>query len=109
MLRMVQIVPTRVTGEITRTRVTKVTREAVTKVTKEVITMATKEGVEVSRGGDTTPMQTKTRVVGPGVGVIVTTPHRETTLPPPPVQVRIKVRTFVLMAWLSSLIMMSII
>ena len=87
---VVQIVPTRDKGRITKTRGTKVTREVVTK--------ATKEGgrVEVSRGEDTTPMRTKTRVVDPVVGVIGTTPHRETSPLLPPVQVRIKVRTFVL-------------
>ena len=53
---MVQIVPTRVTGGITKTRVTKVIREAVTKVIREA--------AEVSKGGDITPMRTKTRVVG---------------------------------------------
>ena len=90
---VVQIVPTRDKGEISRTRVTKVTKEV----------------VEVSRGGDTTPMQTKTRVVGPVVGVTDTTPHRETSLLLLPLQVRIKVRTFVLMTWLLSLIMMFII
>ena len=62
---VVQIVPTRDKGGITRTRVTKVTREVVTKATKEV--------VEVSRGEDTTPTQTKTRVVDPVVGVTDTT------------------------------------
>ena len=91
---VVQIVPTRDKGCITKTRRTTVTRE--------VVTMATMEGVEVSRGEDTTPMQTKTRVVDPVAGEINTTPHKETTLPPPPVQVRIKVRTFVLMTWLLS-------
>ena len=60
---MVQIVPTRDVGVITRTKVTKVTREL----------------VEVSRGEDITPMQTKTRVVGPVVGATVTNPHRETS------------------------------
>ena len=75
MPQMVQIVPTRDKGGITRTRVTKVTREVVTKATKEV--------VEVSRGADTTPMRTKTRAVDPVVGVTDTTPHRE-----PPVQFR---------------------
>ena len=55
---VVQIVPTRDKGEISRTRVTKVTKEV----------------VEVSRGGDTTPMRTKTRVVGPVVGVTDITP-----------------------------------
>ena len=54
---VVQIVPTRDKGGITKTRETKVTRE--------VVTMATMEGVEVSRGEDITPMQTKTRVVDP--------------------------------------------
>jgi hypothetical protein len=92
---VVQIVPTRDKGGITKTRGTTVTRE--------VVTMATMEGVEASKGEDTTPMQTKTRVVDPVAGVIDTTPHRETTLPPPPVQVRIKVRTFMLMTWLLSL------
>ena len=98
---VVQIVPTRDKGGITKTRGIMVTRE--------VVTMTTKEGVEVSRGEDTTPMQTKTRVVDPVAGVIGTTPHRETTLPPPPIQVRIKVRTFILMTWLLSLTMISII
>ena len=88
-------------GGITKTRGTTVTRE--------VVTMATMEGVEESKGEDTTPMQTKTRVVDPVAGVIVTTPHRETTLPPPPVQVKIKVRTFILMTWLLSLTMIPII
>ena len=86
---VVQIVPTSDKGGITETRGTKVTRE--------VVTMATKEVVEVSRGEDTTLMRTKTRVVDPVAGVIGTTPHRETTLLLPPVQVKIKVRTFVLM------------
>ena len=98
---VVQIVPTRDKGSITKTRGTKVTREVVTKATKEV--------VEVSREEDTTPMRTETRVVDPVAGVIGTTPHRETTLPPLPVQVRIKVRTFILMMWLLSLIMIPII
>ena len=98
---VVQIVPTRDKGGITKTRGTTVTRE--------VVTMATKEGVEASKGEDRTPMQTKTRVVDPVAGVIGTTPHRETTLPPPPVQVRIKVKTFVLMTWLLSLTMIPII
>ena len=43
---VVQIVPTRDKGGITKTRETKVTRE--------VVTMAPMEGVEVSRGEDTT-------------------------------------------------------
>ena len=98
---VVQIVPTWDKGAITKTRGTKVTRE--------VVTMATKEGVEVSRGEDTTQMRTKTRVVDPVAGVIGTTPHRETTLLLPPVQVRIKVITFVLMTWLLSLTMIPII
>ena len=98
---VVQIVPTRDKGGITKTRGTKVTRE--------VVTMATKEEVEVSRGEDTTPMQTKTRVVDPVAGVIDITPHRATTLLLPPVLVRIKVRTFVLMTWLLSLTMIPII
>ena len=63
---VVQIVPTRDKGGITKTRGTKVTREVVTKATKEV--------VEVNRGKDTTPMRTKTRVVDPVVGVTDTTP-----------------------------------
>ena len=71
---MVQIVPTRDKGGITKTKVTQVTREVVTK--------ATKEGVEVSRGEDTTPMRAKTRVVDPVAGEIGTTLHRETALPP---------------------------
>ena len=66
MPRMVQIVPTRDMGGITKTRVTKVTREGVT--------MATKEVVEVSRGADITPMRTNTRVRDPVVGVTDTTP-----------------------------------
>jgi hypothetical protein len=98
---VVQIVPTRDKGGITKTRGTTVTRE--------VVTMATMEGVEVSKGEDTTPMQTKTRVRDPVAGVIVTTPHKETTLSPPPVQVRIKVRTFILVTWLLSLTMIPII
>ena len=98
---VVQIVPTRDKGGITKTRGTKATREAVTKATKEV--------VDVSRGEDTTPMRTKTRIVDPVVGVTDTTPHRETTLLLPPVQVRIKVRTFVLITWLLSLMMIPII
>ena len=57
--QMVQIVPTRVNGGITRTRVTKVTREVVTKVTREA--------AEVSKGGDIILMRTQTRVVGPVV------------------------------------------
>ena len=61
-------------GGITKTRGTTVTREVVIKATKEV--------VEVSRGEDTTPMRTKTRVVDPVAGEINTTPHRETILPP---------------------------
>ena len=85
---VVQIVPTRDKGGTTKTRGTTVTREVVTKATKEV--------VEVRRGEDTTPMRTKTRVVDPVAGVIVTTLHRETTLLLPPAQVRIKVGTFVL-------------
>ena len=98
---VIQIVPTRDKGGITKTRGTTVTRE--------VVTMATKEGVEVSKGEDTTPMQTNTRVVDPVAGEINTTTHRETALPPPPpAQVRIKVRTFVLMTWLLSLTMISI-
>ena len=101
MPRMVQIVPTRVTGVITKTRVIKVTREEVT--------MATKEVVEVSRGADITQMRTKTRVGDPVVGVTDTTSHRETSLLLPPIQVRIKVRTFVLMTWLLSSTMISII
>ena len=101
LFRSVQIVPTRDKGGITKTRGTT--------VTKEVVTMATKEGVEESRGEDTTPMRTKTRVVDPVAGVIVTTPHKETTLPPPPVQVKIKVRTFMLITWLLSLTMIPII
>ena len=84
---VVQIVPTRDKRGITKTRGTTVTRE--------VVTMATMEGVEVSKGEDTTPMQIKTRVVDPVAGEIYTTPNRTTTLPPPPVQVRIKVRTFI--------------
>ena len=80
-------------GGITRTRVTKVTKEV----------------VEISRGGDTTPMRTKTRVVDPMVGVTDTTPHRKTSLLLSPVQVKIKVRTFVLMTWLLSSTMISII
>ena len=71
---VVQIVPTRDKGDITKTRGTKVTRK--------VVTMAPMEGVVVSKGEDTTPMQTKTRVVDPVVGETNTTPHRETTLPP---------------------------
>ena len=71
--------------------------------------MATMEGVEVSKGEDTTPMQTKTRVVDPVAGETNTTHHKETTLPPPPVQVRIKVRTIILMTWLLSLTMIPII
>ena len=98
---VVQIVPTRDKGGITKTRGTT--------VTMEVVTMATMEGVEVSKGEDTTPMQTKTRVVDPVAGEANTTPHRETTLPPLPVQVRIKVRTFILMTWLLSLTMIPII
>ena len=97
---VVQIVPTRDKGDITKTRGTKVIRE--------VVTMAPMEGVEVSRGEDTTPMQTKTRVVDPMAGETNTTPHRVTTLPPLPVQVRIKVRTFILMTWLLSLTMIPI-
>ena len=98
---VVQIVPTRDKRGITKTRGTTVTREAVT--------MATKEGVEVSKGEDITPMRTKTRVVDPVAGEISTTPHRETTLLLPAVQVRIKVRTLVLMTWLLSLTMIPII
>ena len=94
---VVQIVPTRDKGGMPKTRGTTITRE--------VVTMATKEGVEESKGEDTTPMQNETRVVDPVAGEINTTPHRETTLPPPPVQVRIKVRSFVLMTWLLSLTM----
>ena len=98
---VVQIVPTRDKGGITKTRGTKATREAVTKATKEV--------VEINRGADTTPMRTKTRVVDPVVGVTDIIPHRETSLLLPPVQVRIKVRTFILMTWLLFLILISII
>ena len=98
---MVQIVPTRDKGGITRTRVTKVTRNVVTEATKEV--------VEVNRGEDTTPMRTKTRVVDLVAGITDTTPHKETSLLHPPVQVRIKVRTFVLMMRLLSSTMISII
>ena len=94
---VVQIVPTRDKGGITKTRGTTVTRE--------VVTMATKEGVEVRKREDTTPMRTNTRVVDPVAGKTNITPHRETTLPPLPVQVRIKVRTFVLMTWLLCLTM----
>ena len=72
---VVQIVPTRDKGGITKTKGTTVTREAVTK--------AAKEAVEVSRGEDTTPMRTKARVVDPVAGEINTTHHKETTLPPP--------------------------
>ena len=54
---VVQIVSTRDKEGITETRGTKVTREV----------------VEVSRGEDTTPMRTKTRVVDPVAGVIGTT------------------------------------
>jgi hypothetical protein len=98
---VVQIVPTRDKGGITKTRETKVTRE--------VVTMVPMEGVEVSRGEDTTLMQTKTRVVDPVAGETNTTHHKETTLPPPQAQVRIKVRTFTLMTWLLSLTMIPII
>ena len=98
---VVQIVPTRDKGGITKTRGTTVTRE--------VVTMATMEGVEASKGEDTTPMQTKTRVVDPVAGVIDTTPHKETTLPPPPAQVKIKIRTFMSITWLLSLTMIPII
>ena len=98
---VVQIVPTRDKRSITKTRGTKVTREVVTKATKEV--------VEVSREEDTTPMRTETRVVDPVAGVTDTTPHRETTFLLPPIWVRIKVRTFVLMTWLLSLTMIPII
>ena len=91
-------------GETTRTRVTKIT-----KVTKEVVTKVTKEVVEVSRREDITPMQTQTRVVDPVAGETNTTPHRETFPLLLPLQIRIKVRTFVLMTWLLSLIMISII
>ena len=63
---VVQIVKTRDKGGITKTRGTTVTRE--------VVTMAIMEGVEVSRGEDTTLMQTKTRVVDPVAGEINTTP-----------------------------------
>ena len=90
---VVQIVPTRDKGGITKTRGTKVTRD--------VVTMAPMEGVEVSKGEDTTPMQTK--IVDPVARETNTTPHSETTLPPLPVQVRIKVRTFILITWLLSL------
>ena len=45
----------------------------------EVVTKATKKVVEVSRGWDISPIRTKTRVLGPVVGVIDTTPHRETS------------------------------
>ena len=68
---VVQIVPTRDKGGITKTWGTTVTRE--------VVTMATMEGVEKSKGEDTTPMQTETRVVDPVAGEINTTPHKGTT------------------------------
>ena len=47
-----------------------------------MVTKVTKEVVEVSRGEDTTPMRTKTRVVDPVVGVIGTNPPQR-NFPPP--------------------------